>query len=233
MAKHSRIPLLLATAGLLALPLAACEIDDDGNGLTDNGGTPDAAGDVQDTTEEQQFAGVLVQDLWNPDTCGEPDQAGCCGSQHEAKMAPGADIDAVELIAGSDILGTFEFVASETNPTGSDVCSANAYDDPDAAKGAPDATQAFPEPAGTGYFALHGGWIAGEFTGGVFVQAGDQIKVWELGQSHDLANDGTDEPYEVHLVETIGCNPRDGMTGCSFMLSDQAVGTATITATGF
>src|SRR5690606_2135468 len=99
----------------------------------------------------------------------------------------GADIDAVELILGdlqqsvyfATVIGDVPANAGEKLAVANPPSCDNNYKDINAAKGAPDATKLVP-PNDTQFVSLHGGWIAGEFTGTPYIANGDQLVIHEV-----------------------------------------------------
>ncbi|MEZ4265324.1 MAG: hypothetical protein R3F39_03010 [Myxococcota bacterium] len=184
--------------------------------------TPDAVVDTTPTPDAVvpvTYHAVFIQDHWDGINCG---------SINPAKMSPGADIDAVELLSGTTILGYFDVVRGETNPTQNAKCD-NGFNDPNAAKGAPDATKNYEN-----YFSLYGGWLIGEFAGAAEIQPGDTIKVYELGQSHPLSTEGADEPYEVWIATGLDCvEDPEPQANCMVQLSTEVLGTATLSVPAF
>ena len=214
-----RIVLSVVTGALVVLPMVGCDETVDG---TDTINLPDVNPDTSlpDTIVTRTYSAVYILDHWDGINCGSTDPA---------KMSPGADIDAVELLNGIDLLGTFDVVRGESNPDANTKCEANGFDDPNLAKGAPDATGNFEN-----YFSLHGGWIIGEFTNATEIQAGDTIKIYELGQSHPLSTEGNDEPYEAFIATEIACvDDADPQVNCMIQLTAEAEGTATLPVAAF
>lgn len=184
--------------------------------VADTGPTLDAAPDV---VAQRKFYAVYIQDQWDGINCG---------STTAANMSPGADIDAVELLSGTTILGTFDVVRGQTNPTKNTKCS-NGFDDPNAAKGAPDATKNYEN-----YFSLYDGWLIGEFGGAAEIMEGDTIRIYELGPGHPLSAEGADEAYEAYVATGLDCvDDVDPASNCMVQLSSGTVGTATLPVTGF
>ncbi|MCB9786929.1 MAG: hypothetical protein H6744_09590 [Deltaproteobacteria bacterium] len=178
---------------------------------------PDAAPDVP--AQDKSYFAVYIQDQWDGINCGSSDPS---------RMSPGADIDAVELITGTTIIGFFDVVRGMSNPTGNTKC-ANAFDDPNLAKGAPDATKNWEN-----YFSLYDGWLIGEFTNAAEIQPGDTIRIYELGPSHPLSTEGKDEPYEAYIATGIECvDDLDPTVNCMIPLSAEALGTATLSVPAF
>ncbi|MEZ4265323.1 MAG: hypothetical protein R3F39_03005 [Myxococcota bacterium] len=188
--------------------------------VVDTTPTPDATVDaVPDVVVAPRYHAVYIEDHW--DGIG-------CGSAIQTRMSPGADIDAVELLDGDTILGTFDVVRGQPNPTGDTECE-NGFSDPSAAKGPPDATQNFEN-----YFSLHGGWLIGEFANALEVTPGDTVKVYELGTSHPLSTEGADEPYEVWIATGLECvDDPDPQANCMVQLSAEVVGTGTVAVPAF
>lgn len=188
--------------------------------VVDTSPTPDAVVDAgPDIVAPRSYYAVYLQDQWDGINCGSADPQ---------RMSPGADIDAVELLAGTIILGNFDVVRGKANPDGNSKCQ-NAFSDPNAAKGPPDATKNFEN-----YFSLYGGWLVGEFTGALEIQPGDTIRVYELGPTHPLSTEGADEPYEVYLTTGLDCvDAPDPALTCMVGLSAEVVGTATLPVPAF
>jgi hypothetical protein len=77
-------------------------------------------------------------------------------------------------------------------------------------------------------------WIIGEFTNATEIQAGDTIKIYELGQSHPLSTEGNDEPYEAFIATEIACvDDADPQVNCMIQLTAEAEGTATLPVAAF
>ncbi len=246
---------ILMAAGLtVALAgFTGCDVssDDEGDtgGAAESDGTDDATGgdvlDEGDATDVvvdtgPHYYAIQVVDGFDYDGCGTADEAGCCGSKHATKMAPGADIDSVEMIAGdgTDTSWFFGWVDGDV-PTDSDKCSANAYANMDKALGAPfvpTADQLADEGAifVDEFVSLHGGWIIGEFVANddadsaIEIYEGDTIKVWDIGPAHDFIEKGKDEPMKVWIALDMTCMDEADPAACRILLSDSAEGTASI-----
>ncbi|MCB9729456.1 MAG: hypothetical protein H6744_08860 [Deltaproteobacteria bacterium] len=213
----SRIVLALTAGAIIALPMIGCDETTDSDIITN----PDTVSDtsVPDTTVTTTYSAVYIQDQWDGINCGSSDAS---------RMSPGADIDAVELLDGTSVIGTFDVVRGMSNPTNNTKCS-NAFDDPDLAKGPPDATKNFEN-----YFSLYDGWLIGEFTNAAEIQSGDTIKIYELGPSSPLATEGKDEPYEAYIATGIDCvDDSDPTVNCMIQIAATALGTATLTVPAF
>jgi hypothetical protein len=217
MRNFTRLMLTVTAGALLGLPLVACDETLDG---TDTINFPDVTADTTpDVVVTKTYSAVYIQDQWDGINCG---------STTAANMSPGADIDAVELLSGTTIIGTFDTVRAQANPTNNTKCS-NGFDDPNAAKGQPDATKNFEN-----YFSLYDGWLIGEFTGAAEIEVGDTIKIYELGKSHPLSDEGNDEPYEAYIATGIDCvDDADPQANCMIQLSATALGTVTLPVTAF
>ncbi len=231
MRNFTRFMLSVTAGALMASPLVAC---DDALDTPDTIITPDTTADTTpDVIVTKTYGAVYIQDLWD-------NKATNCGSTTEARMSPGADIDAIELLNGNTILGNVDTVRGVVDPDGVSKCANNAYTDFNVVKGVPDATKNFDG----NYVSLEGGWLIAEFgeVGGpgkaLDILVGDTLKVYELGKSSPIyagGNDASkDEPYEVWLATDLSCvdqaNPE---ATCMFQLSADAVGASTIPVSGF
>ncbi len=198
----------LLVASILAVPVAACDLepfpqDDAGNTdtLDDAGGHTDKS-DVTDPPDEQTPSGptaVFIQDMAFD---------GKCRSDSNSN---GADIDAVELqlsdlqqsVYLDTVIGDVPANAGQKLAVANPPSCDNNFKNIQAAKGAPDATKLVPTKD-TQFVSLHGGWIAGEFTGQVYVAAGDTIVVHEVG-SNMGGKDSSDEKVGLYVMTDLGC----------------------------
>lgn len=106
-------------------------------------------------------------------------------------FAHGADIDAVGLFRGDELLGYLDTVDyREGGLCGSE--RANTMTDATQAKGAPDAR------VDSGFVSLGGGYLIGEFEPRTEFVAGDVVVVYEVGRlcGPDRRCDGRNEGYE-------------------------------------
>ena len=182
--------------GLAAMPLAACEVEDEADG--DTTGTDVQGSDIQNTTKTYNAA--QVNDKWTKGAnCSSPNT-----------KAEGFDLDAVSLWdSNSKLVGHADKVFGTSGISGDTGCG---YDN-----GAPNIDDAKDAPDGnkdTGYVALNGGSVAVEFApNSPVIQAGDVIEVHETQCSVCK-----DEPYELMIVSNGGCV--NGSCANSFKVGD-------------
>lgn len=106
--------------------------------------------------------------------------------------SPGADIDAVGLRRGKKTKGFLEVVYVDLNKDidlDGNIC-ANDFQNPDDVIGMPDA-----QPHAK-FVSLNGGWLIGRFEGGVSIDDGDTIVVYEGG-----GGIGAPEKYSVYIAK--------------------------------
>ncbi len=210
----------LLVVGVLAVPLAACEleggeVDDDTFTDTqdDQGNNTDEVED--DTTGPTGPTAVYLEDLvWD----------GKCRSSSNSN---GPDIDAVELqladlqssVYLDTVVGDVPEKAGEQLAVANPATCDNNFKNIQAAKGAPDATKLVPAKD-TQFVSLHGGWIAGEFENQTFIAVGDTIVVHEVGTNFG-GNANSDEMVGLYVMTDLGCaGPTD--TTCAFKVGEGA-----------
>ncbi|MFT5434496.1 MAG: hypothetical protein ACI9OJ_005209 [Myxococcota bacterium] len=108
--------------------------------------------------------------------------------------SPGADIDAVLLYRGGQLLGHATAITGmlDTDPNMTGAPCQNDFDDLKDAEGAPDAEEE------AGFTSLNGGYLIFRFDGNPEIEKGDFISVVELG----TANVGVPESYRVDIGQT-------------------------------
>ena len=213
-----KILVSFAMAGLVAVPMVACDVQsEDGDATTNPTNTTDATNTtdtVQDETAGSNYVAVIVSDENKFDkTC------------HSTSGADGADIDAVELSDDQDNnLGGF--VNAKLTQGTSCTMQHNNIDD---VKGMHNGT------LNNGYVSLGGGYVIGVFQSDVFIEDGYTITVYEIGDSFCGGSSQCigDEKYEVALADSINCGGANAT--CAQPLADSAGGEATIPVdlTGF
>ena len=151
-------------------------------------GAPSITGTPGTTGEPpvEEWAAIELEDDPNNPTL-DPCDGGSLKS-------PGADIDAAELLDGSDIIADL----SNCTISGTTACE-NDSADPSNAEGAPNSDGT--ETTGQ-YIALNGGLMRCEWSGGEAARSGDVIDIYEVGGSS-----GTKvEQYHVRLCKNTGGN---------------------------
>lgn len=152
----------------------------------------------------------------------------CATASSPANMH-GADIDAVGLYDGDELIGYFDAV----NYQEGGLCPNKpiSTNDPEEATGAPDATLT------TGIVSLGGGWLAGEFDFAVEVLTGYTVVVYETGTTcgDNAVCGGVDEGYEVFVAEDLDCPSRDAYPyrDCAVRLTGSGKGVTTLPVIGF
>lgn len=234
-----KILLPLALMGTMALPMVACDVEDPAGDATDTttDTTPgETTGDTGpgDTTEPDKYFAVIVDDSQIFPThrkvggvqCTDPAASGCNPCATSSVGAHGADIDAIGLFDGNLLIGYLDVVDYEGGP----LCDL-AMNDPDQAKGAPNASLT------DRFVSLGGGFLTGEFAGQAQIQTGDTIIVYEVGTkcANSQSCGGVDEGYEVFVAFDIDCvnEANYPYASCGIKLSDDAEGEATIPVSGF
>lgn len=156
------------------------------------------------------------------------------GDPCETAVAPlyahGADIDAVGLFRGDDLLGYFQLV----DYVEGGVCEgarANTMTDRTRAVGAPDAQ------VDRGFVSLGGGSLIGEFDFQARILSGDTVVVYEVGTrcGTDEACGGVDEGYEVFVARDLDCVNLGGYpySSCALQVASDASGEASVPLSGF
>ena len=123
-----------------------------------------------------------------------------CSVASGPMFAHGADIDAVGLFRGDELLRYLDAVDyREGGLCGSE--RANTMTDATRARGAPDAR------VDSGFVSLGGGYLIGEFEPRTELVAGDVVVVYEVGRlcGPDRRCDGRNEGYEVFLAKDLDC----------------------------
>ena len=225
-----KILLPFAMMGALAMPLVACDVQDEGDGTdatnpSDGTNPTDTTGDTGGGTH--YFAVIVTDSQIFPThrTVGTDP----CATASSPLNAHGADIDAVGLFSGSSLIGYFDTV--DYAEGGLCPNKLSTMMNPDEAKGAPDASLT------EGFVSLGGGWLIGEFSGQPELQSGDTLVVYEVGSkcSGNTSCGGVDEGYEVFVAEDLDCvNSGPYPYGsCAKKMSDDAEGESTIPLSGF
>lgn len=172
---------------------------------------------VADVPPATRFTAVLIRD--------DPDFL--CSANARAH---GADIDAVQLLSGTDHVSWWADTRAQSGDDAKcDRPLATKYKDARLARGGANAT--FED----NYVALSGGWIIGTFSDGVEIAAATDAGiasdytfiVYEVGE----AVGGKDEPYSVYLASGLDCAP--DFVNCTVELTTAAVGKMQIAATPF
>lgn len=223
-----KIILPFALMGAMSLPMVACDVEDG----TDGGDVTQPDGDTgNDTVVTTKYFAVIVTDSQifpthrvvgtNP-----------CATAAPPLYAHGADIDAVGLFDGNQLIGYLDTVDYEEGG----LCNSapnnpSTMQNPDQAKGAPNAS------ISERFVSLGGGWLTGEFAGAPEIQSGDTIVVYEVGSkcSGDTSCGGVDEGYAVFVATDLDCvNESNYPYGaCGVELTASAEGEATIPVSGF
>ena len=184
---------VVMACGALAL-IAACEpaggseTKTTGTTATDQSDAVDAVdADGTDAVDGgvDDYPAIKIVDNRNNTTLQNDGDAG-------PPYSPGADIDAAELVSGSDVVGTL------TNCSLTDTMGfKNDNDSTGDAEGGPDYTSG--EPAGQ-YVSLNGGEMLCAWTGGGTISSGDdqEVIVYEIGNQP--------EGYGVHVCKSTGGN---------------------------
>ena len=191
--------------GLVALPFAACDVEDDADADTTVSNTDPG------TTTVTEYHGIMLQDSW-------VDGSGC---PSKTQKAQGADIDAVGLFdSANSLVGYCDVV--QGNVPGSSSCGANNHTNTNDAKGAPDGD------ISSGYVALTGGVIACEFApNSPKLTAGDSVEVYEIDTSYCSGCDA--EGYTVSAVTSAAC----ATSACTNNVGlGTGAGVATLSVTG-
>lgn len=218
-----------AVLGMIALGAQACEVQEgDGDASPTDTLQPDAAGDTftQDTTiPTTEYFAVFLEDR---------SEVRCATSNSGAH---GADIDAVALWDGNDLVGYLDTTDAE-HPGN---CDTYGFDDTNQAEGAPSATPKLNE----GFYSLSYGWLIGEFDGQAAIVPGYEMTVYEIDDDVCIAaglNPNTNcvgsEPYSIYVATDLDCvnqgtDVDDAKSLCMVLISGTAEGTATVPLSGF
>lgn len=235
-----KILLPFAFMGSMALPMAACDVE---QGDPDATTAPDVNQETNTETSEEvtpigdEYYAVIVTDSEIFPThrkggaCTSPTESGCNPCATSSNRAHGADIDAVGLFDGDEVVGYLDNVDYQDG----DLCTgaqSNLMTDTDKVKGAPDASLS------DGYVSLGGGWLTGEFDDALQITNGLQIVVFEVGSkcAGDDSCGGDDEGYEVFVAPDLDCAAGAGQeypwANCAVQLGGEAEGESTIPVSG-
>lgn len=222
-----------ALLGMIALGAQACEVQEGGGDTTPTDTLqPDAAGDTftQDTfNPTTAYYAVFLEDRsfgWTIPGTGNPNNC-----SRSSVGAHGADIDAVALWDGNDLVGYLDTIDAWHD----DRCAAQGYgrDDTDEALGAPNGTLT------ENFYSLSFGWLIGEFDGQAEIVPGYEMTVYEIDDDFctTAACIGS-EPYSIYVATDLDCvntgtDVDDAKNLCMVLISDTAEGTATVPLSGF
>lgn len=171
---------LIVGIGVAALAMA-CE-PGGGGGDAETGGTVNPGNDTTVTPTAGFTALEIFDDPNNPTL--NPCDAG-------ALATPGADIDAAELLSGSDLLANL----SGCSASGGGTC-ANDMTNASQAEGSPDGDTE------NGFIALNGGFIRCGWSGGEEAKSGQTIAIYEIGGT----GGGKIEQYGARVCKTTAGN---------------------------
>ncbi|TNF37121.1 MAG: hypothetical protein EP329_03950 [Deltaproteobacteria bacterium] len=219
-----KLMLPFAVMSVLALGVQACEVqggeEDDTFTTTDTVTTTDTTTTEDTTVAATEYYAVFLEDL---------SEVRCATS---SSGAHGADIDAVALFDGNDLVGYLDVIDAD-HPTD---CSTYGHDDTSEAKGAPSSDASLTK----GYYSLSFGWLIGEFDGAAQIVSGYEIVVYEIDDAYCTAaglNPGVNcvgsEPYAVSIATGLDCVNESDPNACMLFISDTAEGTATVPLSGF
>ena len=225
-----KILLPFALVGAMSLPMVACDVEDLNGGDADTTTPNDTSGGdtTPDTVVPDKYYAVIVDDsqIFPTHRVVGTDP---CATASSPWNAHGADIDAVGLFDGAQLIGYLDTVDYQEGG----LCpnKQNTMTDPDEAKGAPNAKIT------ENFVSLGGGFLTGEFEGAAEIQSGDTLVVYEVGTKCGSNSNcgGVDEGYEVFVAHDIDCVNEGGYPygSCGIKLSDDAEGEATIPVSGF
>ena len=225
-----KILLPFALMGTLSLPMIACDVEDgaDGSDVTQPDG--DTSGDTDTVVTTKYFAVIVTDSQIFP--THRVVGTNPCATAAPPLYAHGADIDAVGLFDGDQLIGYLDTVdyqegglcdASPNNPS--------TMQDSAQAKGAPNAS------ISERFVSLGGGFLTGEFAGAPEIQSGDTLVVYEVGTKcgGDTSCGGVDEGYAVFVATDLDCvnEANYPYSSCGIELSNSAEGEATIPVSGF
>jgi len=221
-----KILLPFALMGMMSLPMVGCDVQATDTDATDTTGGGDTTGG--DTIQTTKYFAVIVTDsqIFPTHRVVGTDP---CATASSPLNAHGADIDAVGLFDGAQLIGYLNAVDYQEGG----LCpnKQNTMTDSDEAKGAPNASLT------ENFVSLGGGWLIGEFDGAPELQSGDTLVVYEVGSkcSNDTSCGGVDEGYEVFVATDLDCvnTANYPYSSCAIKLSDQAKGESTIPVSGF
>ncbi|MCA9514355.1 MAG: hypothetical protein KC635_05390 [Myxococcales bacterium] len=223
-----KLALPAVMAGLMSMGFMACDTNGTDSDATTN--TTDTVSDTSTGTDTfvedtnvvtTTYTAIFLEDLWDQ-VC------------HSTSGAEGADIDAVELFddSGNHIAYFDENAMDSERATKTCPNEANHADTKDAA-GAPDGSLT------TNFYSLWGGWLIGEFQSAPFIEAGNQVKVFEIDDAFcaGISQCIGSEKYDVYVAEDLDCvnQGSDFRNTCMIKLTDTdgANGSVTIDLTGF
>lgn len=225
-----KILLPFALVGAMSLPMVACDVEDPaGDTTTPDTTSPDTSGGdtTPDTVEPDKYFAVIVDDSQIFPT-HRSDGGNPCATASSPWNAHGADIDAVGLFDGNQLMGYL----STTDYQEGGLCNdkPNTMTVPAEAEGAPNASIT------ENFVSLGGGWLTGEFDAGAEIRNGDTLVVYEVGKKcgSNTSCGGVDEGYEVFVARDIDCVNEASYpySSCAIKLSDDAKGESTIPVSG-
>jgi len=211
--------------------MVACDVennDADASDATISDGTNPGDSDVVVTTK---YRAVIVTDSQifpTHRTVG----TNPCATASGPLYAHGADIDAVGLFDGNQLIAYLDTVDYQEGG----LCNTapnkpSTMQDPEQAVGAPNATLT------ERFVSLGGGYLIGEFAGAPDINSGDTIVVYEVGSKCGGKTNcgGVDEGYAVFVATDLDCvnDANYPYSSCGIELSDSAEGEATIPVSGF
>ena len=224
-----KILLPFALMGAMSLPMLACDVEDPAGDTTNPDTTSDTSGDTTpDTVVPDKYYAVIIDDsqIFPTHRVVGTDP---CATASSPWNAHGADVDAVGLFDGSQLIGYLDTVDYQEGG----LCpnKQNTMTDPDEAKGAPNAQIT------ENFVSLGGGFLTGEFEGSAEIQSGDTLVVYEVGTKcgGDTSCGGVDEGYAVFVATDLDCvnEANYPYSSCGIQLSNSAEGEATIPVSGF
>jgi len=226
-----KILLPFVLMGAMSLPLVACDVEPEGGDATDTNRPDGEVSPDTDVPVTTKYFAVIVTDseiFPTHRTVG----TNPCATAAPPLYAHGADIDAVGLFDGDQLIGYLDTVDyQEGGLCNSSPNNPSTMQDSDEAKGAPNAK------INENFVALGGGFLTGEFAGAPEIQSGDIIIVYEVGTKCAGNNNcgGVNEGYAVFVATDLDCvnDASYPYSSCGVMLSDDAEGEATLTVSGF
>lgn len=184
--KHFSIPMILISG---SVAISACDVEpsDVVGGGDDTTNPGDTGADVP--AVPLQYTAIIIDDSRIFPT-HRADGGNPCATS--SMGAHGADIDAVALMDGPDLVGYLDTVDYEAGTR----CTMDAdFTDSDLVKGAPDGQLL------EGFVSLGGGWLTGEFDNQALILPTYDVIVYEVGAEQG----GLDEGFELFVAEDLDC----------------------------
>ena len=203
--------------GVMTLGIQACETQGGDADVTDTFTPTDTVGTDTNVGTDTTVVSTTYYAVYLED---DPNDLVC----HSSSGAEGADIDAVGLFDGEDLVGYLDTIDAERM----DSNCTQGHDDTAEAKGTPNGT------LNENYYSLGFGWLIGEFDGAAEILSGYDIVVYEIDDAFcaGISSCIGSEPYTVSIATSLDCAREADPGACSHYIGE-GEGTATLSLSGF